>query len=167
MSDRLNSNDYEINRLIDKLDQVAVSYEAKWGIYFLESRCGEEMQEKWQRQVDKLNEAISSGDLASVAALVPGCIRGYEAMEKKVIESGYEPSEIEFWTVERNSKVYHIVKSVQDARRLDAQGKENVITAQAAVEILGSQEAKFLEGHKVNKKEGEKFDFEKGDELPF
>lgn len=167
MSDRLKPSDYEINRLIDKLDQVAVSYETKWGIYFLESRCGEDMQEKWQRQIDKLNEAISSSDIEAVSMLVPGCIRGYEAMEKKVIEAGHKPSNVEYWTVERNSKVYHIVKSVQDARRLDAQGKENVLTAQAAVDILGSQQAKFLEGHKINKSTGEKFDFEKGDDIPF
>lgn len=166
MSDRLKPVEYEINRLIDKLDQKAVEIETKWGVYFLESRCSPEIGEKWDRQVQKLNEAISNSDLSSVSELVGGCIRGYDAMEKDVLSKGIEPLEPDVWKVQSGSRIFNVVKTIQEARKLEQRGVENVVTAQDAARLLGESQDRVLEDKKINKTEREEFDFEKGDEIP-
>jgi hypothetical protein len=114
----------EIQRYIDKLDSVAISYESKWGIGILPSLVSLDIKEKWNAHTEKLNAAITSDDLMAVCDLVDGAIRGYAAMDANALANGHAPHEPEAWDVmhPENGNKYRIVKTNLDARRVTEDG---------------------------------------------
>lgn len=82
---------YQINRWIEKLDSLSVEYEARWGVNVLPGLVPIHMAEAWQRQMQKLNDAIEASDINRMADLVNGTERGYAAMEAAAIEAGHKP----------------------------------------------------------------------------
>ena len=165
MTDDLDPRSFEINRMITQLDDVAVGYEAKWGIYYLEAHAPTDLAEKWQRQVDKLNDAIAELDVPAVRQLVDGCIRGYKSLETAVEARMGPPKGPVFFEYKFGSMIYRIVKNVADARALHKPGETNVrvLTGEEACRIFDRDCVDVFQ-----KREGEKidlpyFDFDKGD----
>jgi len=169
-SDKLETVDFEINRMIEKLDEVAIRYEAKWGVYRLEHLATPELAEKWQKQVDKLGEAIRNKNLGELKGLVDGSIRGYEVLEKNAEALGHKPCEPEFWELRKGSRIYRIVKTIGEARQLHKPGNEDtvVMTIEEVVNIFENKH-RNLEQDKIDaplqiKNVG--FDYDKGDSIP-
>lgn len=166
----MNPEETEINRLIEKLDQVAVGYEAKWGVYRLESLAEPPLSEKWDKQIEKINLAIQSRDVNSLRGLIEGAEKGYKLLEDNALAKGEKPSEGQFWEVRHGSKIYRIVKTMNDAR--SQQKPENqgvtILTIEEVVRIYETRhEAAFGERAKVSLNDDKGFNWSKGDEIPF
>jgi hypothetical protein len=176
MSDKLDPVNFEINRLVSQLDDVAIGYEAKWGAGFLEAKAyahTPELAEKWQRQVDKLNDAINNADLGGLRALVDGCIRGYSQLEQNAYSLGLKPNETVVFNHTCGSTVYRVVRTVAEARLAMRPGDKNV-------KIISCEEmCNFFEKEAVrifckreddraaeSKKPDHDFNWKTGDELP-
>lgn len=162
-----------INELIHQLDEVAIRYECVWGVYKLESLATGALAEKVQSQVDKLNDAILAGDLASVRDLVAGCIRMYDALEKNALALGHKPTSPEYWEINIGSKIYRVVKSVSDARSLhrpDGDKGVCIVTLEELARVYDNKESDFLKTVTNSRKELEglavaDIDWKKGDSL--
>lgn len=169
MSDDLDPRAYEINRLIGQLDDAAVGYEAKWGVGYLEAHAPAEMQERWQRQVEKLNGAIEALDVALVRQLVEGCVRGYAALEAAVEASHGPPSGPVFWEYKCGSMIYRVVKGSADARALHNPGEANVVilSAQEMCERFEMDRQRVFRPRPAEAKKAAEthFDFDKGDDV--
>jgi len=113
----LQPNDFEIQRWLDRLDQTALQFEAKWGYGNLEKYASAELAGKWELQRKKLNDAIVNGDLHKIATMVNGSIRGYVALEKFAMENGNVPNKPNVWDIVHpdNNQKYRIVVNDIDA----------------------------------------------------
>lgn len=165
MTDDLDPRSFEINRLITQLDDVAVGYEAKWGIGYLEAHAPEDLAQKWQRQVDKLNDAIASLDVPAVRQLVEGCIRGYQSLEVAVEASKGKPKGPVFFEYKFGSLIYRIVKNVADAKALHKPGDPNVriLTGEEACRLFDRDCVDIFQKRESEKMMDSYFDFAKGD----
>lgn len=158
-----------INKLIWELDQAVRPYEAKWGVYKLESLARPPLSEKVQNQVDKLNKAIADENIDTLPELVAGTIRMYAALEKNAVENGHQPIPPDQWSVPGATKIYHICKSVDDAAALQTTGTPQgiILSIQELINLYES----FAENN--TKPVAEKittqnnFDFTKGDKIDF
>jgi len=131
MSDNLGMLDYEINRLVSQLDDIAYSYEAKWGAGALEAcaaSTNETLAQKWQSQVDKINDAISSRDIATLRALVEGASRGYSALEENACRVALKPkNDPVIFTYHQGSTIYRVVRLVSEERAAKMPNDKNVV----------------------------------------
>lgn len=109
---------FEIRRWVDKLDQVSIDYEARWGCGRLPLLASPDMALKWDRQWRKLDDAIIGRNLHLVRDLVEGCIRAWAALESAALAAGHKPIAPESWEVRHpdSGAVYRIVKTNYDAR---------------------------------------------------
>lgn len=159
-----------INKLIWELDQAVRPYEAKWGVYKLESIARSPLAEKVQSQVDKLNKAICDEDVITLRELVAGTIRMYEVLEKNAIEMGCQPLPPDQWSVPSASKIYHICKTMDDARVLQNHNSQGIILS--IQELVNLYEAI---SDQINQKptttlstvKQKRFDFIQGDNVDF
>ena len=163
--------DFDINRLIEKLDEVAIKYEAKWGVYRLETLASPDLARKWQAQVDKINEAIETKNIRSLEDLVEGAIRGYALLEAEAIKGGHSPTAPEFWELRKGSRVYRVVMNTMDARAMQKPENSDV-TILTLEEVVNLYDAKarmvYGEPEKVaTPGELTGFDYDKGDPIPF
>ena len=169
----LTPDDFAIQKQIEMLDNVALDYEARWGVGTLPTLAAPDMQNKWQRQMEKLNDAIQSSNLSDVTALVQGTIRGYKALEDHVTALGHSPARPETWEVRHpeSGRVYRICKNNIDASRATEKG----VVTYTLEEI-----ARILESHqlvnvlKANMHDAAKItntkpamDWQRGDEVPW
>lgn len=171
--DNLDPLRFEINRLISQLDDVAVGYEAKWGIGKLEAVAylhDPELAEKWQRHIDKLNDAILALDVVAVRQLVDGCLVGYRKLEEAAVRASVAPCEPIYFEVNVNSTIYRIVKNVSDARSLHKPGGEAVIvTAEEMARLFDKRRVDCyikIEENPDKVLKIDDFDFTKGDQIP-
>jgi len=89
--DKLDPQGYQINQWIDRLDNLNVEYEARWGVGVLPKLVSPETSEKWHRHIEKLDSAIEEKDVYNVRELIEGAFRGYDAMEKEAMTAGFKP----------------------------------------------------------------------------
>lgn len=171
MSNQLDTERLEINRWIDRLDEVARSVESRWGIDRLHKLVSPETQVKWERHVSKLNDAILSHDLTAVADLVQGAIRGYAALEKEAVNLGAAKNHPDVWDVRSDDGThYRICKTRTDANFWANQPNVIVYALEEVARILDASQLKNQASFKEVKKHTNKtdpFDFTKGDEINF
>lgn len=164
--------DFAMQKQIEQLDHVALEYEAKWGVDVLPGLADADMQKKWNRQMEKLNDAIEGGRLNDAVGLVQGTMRGYKALEDHVLSRGYKPNPPDVWDVQHpeSGQIYRICKNNIDARRgsdksvvtYTLQEVARILEAQQLVNVVKSQ----FENSKVTKvgnKTKDPFDFSKPD----
>ena len=129
-----------------------------------------EMQNKWQAQQDKLNEAIQSSNIKNVEQLVSGSIRGYEALEKEAERLGHKPHSPEVWEVmhPESKRKYIIAKTTSQARQATKPGYVTYSLPEVVRILEGQQLVNKLKetfpGAEVNNVK-EREDFE--DVMPF
>lgn len=177
--DNLTPAQYRINQLIGKLDDAYVSYEKLWGVGVLPTIVDKELYDKWQRQVEKLNQAIEDSDLASVEPLIDGTIRGLALLDAKAREGGHKPHDAPVaWTCAMPSgKTLVIVGTHQEAAIWQAKATPDdryaIWTIQEVANIIDSDHTlvNVLRNKELVQNKSElksvPFDFEKGDSLEF
>lgn len=158
-----------INKLIWELDQAIRPYEAKWGVYKLESLTRPPLSEKVQSQVDKLNKAICDQDVITLRELVSGTIRMYAALEKNAVENGCQPLPSDHWSVSSATKIYHICKTMDEARTLQSQNNHQgiILSIQELVNLYESQTLENISPTTGTKEKNRQnhFDFTVGDKI--
>lgn len=173
MSDNITPDQYYINQLLDKLDTKAAEVESRWGVARLERLVCFDMAQKWTRQMDRLNKAISESDVFTLPEIVNGTIRGYEAMEADAIAQGHKPHDAPFaWTVGLPSgKTLAIVRHPKDAALMNDlkrnHGDVVVWTIDEIARIIENEHTLVNIPPSPPVKLGTgPFDFKKGDDLP-
>lgn len=168
--DDLDAVCYEINRIISQLDDVAIGYEAKWGVGRLEAIASRsDLGDKFQRQIEKLNEAIEAKDGVSVRHLAEGCIRAYDALERNALALGEQPRDVVWFEYKFGSLIYRIVKNLADARASHKPDEKDVVV------MTGEELVKYYHKDAIrvyhdrvfeNKNPLPDFNFDKGDDIP-
>lgn len=176
MSDNITPDQYYINQLLDKLDTKACEVESRWGVARLERLVSFEMAQKWKRQMDRLNKAISENDVFTLPDIVTGTIRGYEAMEADAIAQGNKPHDAPFaWTVGLPSgKTLAIVRHPKDASLMnDLKRDHGDVVVWTIDEVANIIEKEYTLVNQDSVKNpapalqpSGPFDFTKGDDLP-
>jgi hypothetical protein len=69
---------------------LRLGFENRWGVDRLPELVSAETQEKYWRQVDKLNAAIESNDVDLVIKYAAGMMRAYTAMQNEARERGHD-----------------------------------------------------------------------------
>ena len=168
MSDNVTPDQYYIRQLLDKLDIKACEVESRWGVGRLERLVSYDMAQKWKRQMEKLNAAISTGDVFTLPEIVSGTIRGYDAMEADAIAQGNQPMHEAIGMSVRlpGGKELLIVRSRADAEK--AHRKDCVVWT--LDEVANIIENKYTLVNQIKEilpqAELKAFDFSKGDDLP-
>lgn len=91
MEEKTSTPDYIIQQWLQRLDQTAVEYEARWGADALPKLVSESTRIKWETQSDRMDAAIQASDPVLFRELVEGTIRGYKALEAEAIKAGFKP----------------------------------------------------------------------------
>ncbi len=162
---------FEIRRWVDKLDQISIDYEARWGCGKLPLLVAPDTAAKWERQWAKLDDAIIGRNLHLVRDLAEGCIRAWSALETAAIASGHKPIAPDAWEVRHpeSGQVYRIVRNMPQARTPAAQGAvtytlEEVVRLLEGQQLVNVVKATF-EGAVV--KNVGPMDWGKGDAIPW
>jgi len=106
-----------ILRYLTRLDQVQVEYESRWGVLKLPSLCSDAMQDKWNSQKAKLQQAVNENRLHDVVALVEGSVRAFGAMEQEALARGHKMHSVDMWDFKHpeTGEVFRMVKNNYDA----------------------------------------------------
>jgi hypothetical protein len=118
MIDQEDTPKLHIRRQLDRLDTVAADFESRWGIGRLQSLAPPEVREKWERQNEKLAEAIGSADAVNIENLVDGTIRGWQLLERLATEAGHQPYDPAFLEYRIDGRRYVVARSLVDAQAL-------------------------------------------------
>lgn len=171
-NEHLNEKQIEIKRWVSRLDDFAVDMEARWGIGNLFEYASADLMEKFNRQMEKLHDAINKQDLKLVAELIEGSIRGWKALEKSALENGYKPQEHDHWDVKLESGFHlRISKTTNQARTMTEKGvyvwslKEIARVLEKDYTIINQLKETMPELHVEEVKQ--KIDWDIGDEIPF
>jgi len=163
----------EIQKHIDRLDEVSRAYEAEWGVGRLPHCVDGEMAAKWQRQWGRMNEAILKEDLFAVKDLAEGCIRAWKAMADNAGQHGYAPVSDRYWECQHpeTGRVYRFWRNNTDCRSVrDEPGVSNWTLSEAVrlLESRGQLVSKVKETFPGATVTGARdMDWENGDEIPF
>lgn len=134
----MTGTEYEIKRYLDKLDQVAIEYEARWGADNLQNLVSQGLKDKWVFQVQKLNGAIQASNLSLVAELVDGTIRGYAVLEQEALYRGHKPhdnTQVMEYQHKDSGQRYRICRTLAEAR-VNTEKNVLVYTLDEVVNIL-------------------------------
>ncbi len=174
--DQLSRRDYEMQRWIEKLDSLAVQFDARWGVSALEKLAPFDMAQKWERQKEKINMAIESGNVEIMQQLFDGTKRGYEAMEDAAVALGHKPHGAPVaWTVAMpDGKELAICCTAHDAALVQANCRKDstlvIWTLQEIANLIAAR-GDLITAVKNQPqpvlRTREKFDFKKGDEIEF
>jgi len=85
-SDRVSQ---KIQAAMTELDICVAGFEKRWGVDRLPELVSVETQEKYWRQVDKLDSAIEASDADLVIKYSAGMMRAYKVMENEARERGH------------------------------------------------------------------------------
>lgn len=172
--ENMNDTQREIMRILSQLDDKAIAVEAKWGIGTIETLVSKSTLEKWQRQLAKLEDAIHTQNIPLLHELASGAVRGWAAMENEAIAAGHTPNEPTFWEVTaHNGAVYRFYKNYSDAKAAHKPAGPPVIIMAIQEAANMDQAARERVFAKEPQKEtrttpaDQKFNFKKGDDIPF
>lgn len=113
----------EIQRWLDRLDETAIKFEAKWGIGFLQTSATPDLKTRWDRQREKLTQAVQAKNVPLVSELVEGTIRAWSALEANVVAQGIVPRNIDAWEVQLEDGFrLRVVKTGTEARGVASDG---------------------------------------------
>jgi len=166
-------DELQVNRIIDRLDQVAIDYEARWGVNRLEGMVTDDMKAKWMRQLEKVNQAIQDKNPIVLKELMEGTIRGWKALEDNALANGYQPNDPRYVEYQHPSgTLYKICYTVADAKLLAHQATEDcrIVTLQEMANLMNERENQVY-GLSVKIDQVEEkitfFDWKEGDTIPF
>lgn len=164
--DNMTADDYAMQKWIDKLDRCLVEAESRWGADRLPKLVTQPMADKWARQMDKINTAIQSSDIAIFPELVDGAIRGCGAMEAEAKSLGHAPHDAPLcWTViTPKGNTLAIVRHAKDAMLMQGFGDDVLIWTidELAALVDGQILVDRLETRKAESIPLPDFDFTKG-----
>lgn len=169
---------WSVNRvtaIVDGVDAVAASMEAKWGVGRLRLLVDDDLRERFDRQRRKFNKAIWSGELADIERQADGMRKGWQALDRAAEQAGARPLAPEVWEVRLDDgKVAALVRTAAEAHKVAREGRylavytldEIARLIQAYPEVARAKEV--FPGALVEdvRARAEDIDWEVGDALP-
>ncbi len=108
----------------DGVDVVVVALEKKWGVDRLRRLVDDDLQEQFDRQHRKFNEALFAHDLAEIEKHAAGMKKGWEMLDGMATANGAAPLAPSVWEVRMPSgKVCALVRTAAEARAVSADGR--------------------------------------------
>lgn len=108
----------KIQAAITELDVYVSGFEKRWGIDRLPELVSVETQQKYWRQVDKLDAAIESSDADLVIKYAAGMMRAYKAMQNEARERGHDELRGEWFECETaDGRVMIVAPSFEEAHK--------------------------------------------------
>lgn len=165
---------YWCQQWLDKLDSEFVQYEARWGCGVLPKLVSLELNQKWQAQMEKLEEALLTNNVKTLPDLVEGAIRGLTKLENEAMERGHKPHGAPVaWTVRMSSgRELMIAASHRDASMVQGnlpKGHECAIWSLEEIACFIEKHGLFnpeIKSAAANYQKPSDFDFGMGDKLP-
>lgn len=157
---------HAVQRALEWLDDIAAGYEAKWGVDRLQKLANDELRQKWENQIGKLNDAIDRNHPADVEALAQSTVRGWKVLEDHALQNGCKPLDPDAWECWHPSgTVYRVAKNNAGAHGV--QGR-SVVTLASLVNIYHAVMTGKLDVSIDIKKQFEIIPMpEDGDDLPW
>lgn len=159
-----------ISAEIQKYDRIVSEYENKWGNGNLELFCDAETASKFYRHREKLNDAVEQNNVFDVRVLVDGLERAYQKMDAEAVKNGHKTSpDVMFYKSDSHEYVIcrtHVEANMAIKRYPD----KKAVCVSELINILEAVENKVFEksSHVPQiQTMGERFDFNKGDGIPF
>ena len=123
LENNLNERQLVIKQHLDHFNQIAIEYEARWGVGKLIEYAGNNFAEKWHKQKIKLLDAVQRQDMHLATELVQGCIRGLAMAEELAFKAGHKPKDPEYWEVRLDTGfVLRVTKNRYDAKAVYTDG---------------------------------------------
>lgn len=171
MTDDLDPLSLEINRIISQLDDVAHSYEARWGngnMVNLVREVDIDLAQKWERHCEKLNTAILTKDAVLVRQLVEGAIKGYARMESALVGAKKCPSVDFVYKQICDGREVVVVRTISDTKMFPVDKKQYVISCEEMVNFFLRETETIFKARQIDavKKSKDDYDWVNGDEIP-
>ena len=99
--------------MLERLDQVAVDMESKWGVDRLPRLVSPDMAKKFYGQRDKLNEHIETG--GNVTRHAEAMIRAWQALDAEATRIGAKPMDPKIIEARHGDHVIAITQTDYDA----------------------------------------------------
>jgi hypothetical protein len=114
-SDRVSQ---KIQAAITELDVCVSGFENRWGVDRLPELVSAETQQKYWRQVDKLDAAIEANDADLVIKYAAGMMRAYAAMQNEARERGHDELQGTWYECETpDGRVLIVAPSFEEAHK--------------------------------------------------
>ena len=88
-----------IKAALARLDETATTYERKWGVDRLQNLVDQELAETFQRQLSKLNAALTKYTADAVLPHIEGMVRGWQALDAAAEAAGAAPIDATAWEI--------------------------------------------------------------------
>lgn len=133
-----------VQTAIDRVDEVAVAMEAKWGVDRLPRLVSQEMAEAFHRQAEMFNTAIWQGTPADVVSQADRMINAWTALDAAASASEARTVAKERWevscTIDGVSGVLAVCKTREDALAVQRDGRHlHVVTLEAVARLIEQQ----------------------------
>ena len=110
--------------VLDGLDAVASEYEKIWGVDRLRLLVSDELRQKFDRQLSKLNAAIALNECEQIQTMAAAMRRGWKALDAEARSLNAKPINPIVWEVPLPSgKVAAFVRTNAEASAVTAQGR--------------------------------------------
>ena len=157
--------------MLSRLDEIAHSYETKWGAGRLERLVPAELADKFEAQRNILNELLTKNAPERIERAAAGMARAWQALDKAATEAGHVPLPKDIWTA-RHKKTGDIITiyrgDIELVDLLDAKGLafslNEIVSLIPAIVIKAKRE---FPGSQVSDVKNKQADEELNDEIPF
>ena len=157
--------------MLSRLDEIAHSYEQKWGAGRLERLVPAELADKFEAQRNILNELLTKNAPERIERAAAGMARAWQALDKAATEAGHVPLPKDIWTA-RDKKTGDIITiyrgDIELVDLLDAKGLafslNEIVSLIPAIVIKAKRE---FPGSQVSDVKNKQADEELNDEIPF
>ena len=157
--------------MLRRLDEIAHSYEQKWGVGRLERLVPANLVDKFAAQRNILNELLTKNAPERIERAAAGMARAWQALDKAATEAGHVPLPKEIWTA-RHKKTGDIISiyrgNIELVDLLDAKGLafsvDEIVSLIPAIVIKAKREFPGAHVAEVNNKQENE---DLNDDMPF
>ena len=157
--------------MLSRLDEIAHSYEQKWGAGRLERLVPAELADKFEAQRNILNELLTKNAPERLERAAAGMARAWQALDKAATEAGHVPLPKDIWTA-RHKKSGDIITiyrgDIELVDLLDAKGLafsvDEIVSLIPDIVLRAKRE---FPGAEVSDVKNKQTDEDLNDEIPF
>ena len=123
---------------LHRYDDVVRKMELKWGVDRLPWVAGTALRDRFEAQMDRLNQAIDQ--MQDVEHQVEVTLRGVAALEQAAIANGAEPLTGEYWEAPmEDGKVMAITRNGYEAGKVATENRDMVVYSIDEIAVIVSK----------------------------
>ena len=133
-------NSQKVRSAIIELDKIVSDMEARWGIDRLPELIDEQLRERFNLQLDRLNKAIDMDVGVEVKTEAEAMARAYQHIEKVAIANGHKELTGEFWQAPMpDGRVVAITQNFEEQNKVSKQYPDMLVySVQEVANILAN-----------------------------